>query len=147
MLVPDNGRRILVADPNHFYRSLVRQFLWIGQSREVSEAECALEAMSYLFTRPYDLLICDWELMLYRDGGFLDMLSQRVTKGARRLPVLVTMARPTLTNVQVAASQGMTVVLRKPFSPMALQVRADLLVNQAPTAAAPAVASSAQTVV
>ena len=60
----------------------------------------------------------------------MELITRRAKTIKRKMPVLAMMASPTRSNVMHASSNGIDMVLRKPFSPKALQQRTRWLLDQ-----------------
>lgn len=121
---------ILVIDKNVYYRRVIRQYLLPYQLAEMIEAETSLDAISLLLTKPFDLLVADWDALTSNDGALLELIAQRAKAVRRKMPTMAMMARPTEKSVLQASRYAIDVVLRKPFSMTALQARANWLVRQ-----------------
>lgn len=122
--------RVLIADKNAFYRRVVRQYLLPFQHSEMLDVESSLEAISLLLTQPFDLMVVDWELLIGNDGALLELIVRRARLARRKMPVMAMMALPTQSSVLHASNNAIDMVLRKPFSPKMLQVRANWLLSQ-----------------
>ncbi len=123
--------RVLISDRNAFYRDVVREHLSIGRLGEIYVAESPLETVSCLLTKPFDLLVADWESLTCNDGALLELLVRRARTTRRAMPVLALMAKPTHADVMRAANNAVDLVLRKPFSPKMLQQRVEWLLGRA----------------
>jgi CheY-like chemotaxis protein len=122
--------RILLADANPFYRGAIREYILPGEFPEIHEAQSALDTVGLLLSQPFDLLVADWEILVTNDGALLELIVRRSKSIKRLMPVLALMANPTQPNVLQASNNGVDMVLRKPFSPQALQERTRWLLNK-----------------
>ncbi|MCO4055745.1 MAG: response regulator [Bosea sp.] len=122
--------RVLIADKNAFYRRVVRQYLVPFRHSEMMDVESPLEAISLLLTQPFDLMVVDWELLIGNDGALLELIVRRARLARRKMPVMALMELPTQSSVLHASNNAVDMVLRKPFSPKTLQVRAEWLLAQ-----------------
>ncbi len=125
-----SGLRVLIADKNSFYRRVLRQNLLPGQPSEMQEAETALDAVGLLLAQPFDLFIVDWDLLIANDGALLELVVRRAKLAKRRMPVMTLMVNPTQSSVLHASNNNIDMVLRKPFSPKALQQRMRWIVER-----------------
>lgn len=122
--------RVLITDKNAFYRRVIRQYLLPFRQAEMVDVETSPDAISLLLTQPFDLLVADWEMLISNDGALLELVARRAKMARRKMPIMATMAQPSQSSVLHASNNGIDMVLRKPFSPKMLQVRAGWLVNQ-----------------
>ena len=125
-----NELRVLLADPSAFYRSTIREYILPGLFPDIQEAQSALDTVALLLAHPYDLFVVDWELLTTNDGALMELIVRRSKTIKRKMPVLAMMASPTQSSVMHASSNGIDMVLRKPFSPKALQQRTRWLLDQ-----------------
>lgn len=122
--------RVLLADKSPFYRNAIREYLLPGQFPEIQETQTALDTVALLLSQPFDLFVVDWDLLVTNDGALLELIVRRSKTIKRKMPVLAMMVSPTRASVMHAADNGIDMVLRKPFSPKALQERARWLLEQ-----------------
>jgi DNA-binding response OmpR family regulator len=121
--------RVLIAEKNIFYQSVILQNLLPNRLSEMVEVKTSLDAISLLLTQPFDLLVADWEVLTTNDGALLELVARRAKLARRKMPTLALMATPTESSVLRASHNAIDMVLRKPFSPKALQVRTAWLLS------------------
>ncbi len=122
--------RILLADGSAFYRGAIREYILPGQFPDIQEAQTALDTVALLLAHPFDLFVVDWDLLITNDGALMELIVRRAKTIKRKMPVLALMDSPTRTSVTHASDNGIDMVLRKPFSPKALQERTRWLLEQ-----------------
>lgn len=122
--------RVMIAEKNAFYRRVIREYLLPSRQSEMVDVESALDAISLLLTKPFDLLVADWETLISYDGALLELVARRAKMARRKMPILAMMAAPTQSSVLHASNNAVDMVLRKPFSPKMLQVRTCWLLSQ-----------------
>lgn len=122
--------RVLIADKNTFYRRVLRQNLMPGRQSDMQEAESALDAVGLLLAQPFDLFVVDWDLLIANDGALLELIVRRAKMAKRKMPVMALMQNPTQSSVLHASNNNIDMILRKPFSPKALQQRMRWIVDQ-----------------
>lgn len=130
MYVSRSVLRVLIADKNPFYRRIVRQHLMPFRHTEMLDVETSLECISLLLTQPFDLMVVDWEVLMTNDGALLELVVRRARLARRKMPVLALMSVPTQSSVLHAANNSIDLVLRKPFSPRMLQLRAEWMLSR-----------------
>jgi two-component system, chemotaxis family, chemotaxis protein CheY len=122
--------RILLADQSAFYRGAIREYILPGLFPDIHETQSALDTVALLLSQPFDLFVVDWDLLTTNDGALMELIVRRAKTIKRKMPVLAMMASPTRSSVMHASSNGIDMVLRKPFSPKLLQERTRWLLDQ-----------------
>jgi len=108
-------KRILIVDDQPVLRAMVRDILeeW-STPLQVSEAESGPEALVYLQSEPFDLVICDIKMPVM--DGF--EVVQKIRAGSLNpgLPIILLTAESDPDSIARGASLGATSYLTKPFN-------------------------------
>jgi CheY-like chemotaxis protein len=123
-------RSVLVADGNSYLRRVVRDMLSRVGIKRVVEAVDGAEALSAVAqTRP-DLVVLAWDLPILTGEEFVRLIRTPSTSPAPTVPILAMIALPKKFVIERAISCGVNEILVKPFSPAALWVRLDEVINK-----------------
>jgi len=119
--VVDKNMRILVVDDFSTMRRIVRNLLVdLGfSSTLIQEADDGNTALSLLHSRPFDLVITDWNMPAM--SGIELLRSIREGEKTRSLPVLMVTAENNRAQIIAAAEAGVNGFVVKPFSTATLE--------------------------
>ena len=109
---------VLVADRDHRTASLMQRILFSFGFRSMDVTTNGESAMTLLRSRPYDLIITEWNLVPI-DGVTLVKAIRQAKEDARirrDIPIIMLTARTDVESVQIARDAGITEYVAKPFS-------------------------------
>ena len=115
-----SGVKILLADPNPYYRRILHSMLRNFGAKNIQEADTFEAASAVLNTGHLDLVLCDYGIS---DRSGLTLVRQiRANRKSRNreVPILVMVGDPKIEIVEAARDAGANMVIGKPISPGAL---------------------------
>jgi len=118
----DYDKKILVVDDAVFIRNFIRTAMKMIGLYQVSEAADGRQAWGMIQTKPFDLIISDWQ-MPEMDG--LELLKHvRAEEKVQHIPFLMLTSTADPESVRLAAEAGVSDYLAKPFrhGPLASKV-------------------------
>lgn len=119
---------ILLADDDEMVRDTVCAAL-SKEGHVVGAVSDGNQAVAAFQVKAYDLVILDCAMP--QMTGIEALRQIRLSPGGGRVPVLMLTARRSSMDEEIASRAGATDYLRKPFNPMQLQVRTQLLLAKA----------------
>ena len=120
---PPEGFLALVAEGGLTGNRAVRRVLASLGVRRVFEAQDGAEALGAFAERKPGLLVLDWRQDLVSATEIIACARDPGRSHAADLPVVVTMADPTRTDVEAALSLKVDAIVAKPYSASALRAR------------------------
>lgn len=121
--------KILVVEDDPATSHLVKEFL-AQKGHTVDLAATATDALAFIDTYPYNVIVMDWQL---EDGSTgIQVLKEYRQKGGTA-PVLMMTSRGALEDKQVGFDAGADDYLLKPFHAKELIMRVEALLRRAPT--------------
>jgi DNA-binding response OmpR family regulator len=124
---------VLVADDEEDIRALVA-FRLQRAGYEVITAADGAEALTLATTRLPDLIVLD--MMMPKATGLEVTRSLREQDSTKHIPVILLTARAQEADVASGFEAGADDYVKKPFSPMDLQLRVQALLERSPAASA-----------
>ena len=124
---------MLVADDEEDIRALVA-FRLQRAGYEVITAADGAEALTLATTRLPDLIVLD--MMMPKATGLEVTRSLREQDSTKHIPVILLTARAQEADVASGFEAGADDYVKKPFSPMDLQLRVQALLERSPAASA-----------
>lgn len=120
--------RVIIVEDDAYMRQLIIRLLRGFGITMIREASSGTEALKYLRTDHYDLMLTDW---LMDDMNGLDLIKKIRTekKPYYRLPIILLTAYSDRKRVTQARDNGVTEVMCKPVSPVKLYERIYSIVN------------------
>mgnify|MGYP001604709519 CR=1 FL=1 len=117
----NKNMRVLIVDDYNTMLRILRNLLRQLDFNNVDEANNGEEALTKLKTRPFDLVISDWN-MAPMTG--LDLLrSVRADPNLQRLPFIMVTAESKTENVVAAKQAGVSNYIVKPFNAETLRAK------------------------
>jgi two-component system chemotaxis response regulator CheY len=117
----NKNMRVLIVDDYNTMLRILRNLLRHLDFNNVDEANNGEEALTKLKTRPFDLVISDWN-MAPMTG--LDLLrSVRADPNLQRLPFIMVTAESKTENVVAAKQAGVSNYIVKPFNAETLRAK------------------------
>jgi two-component system chemotaxis response regulator CheY len=107
---------VLVVDDNKQMRFLLRCLLRAGGITDVSEAECAHDALEIMSGRPVDLIIVDWMMQPIDGLAFTRMVRWDTKSPNPYVPLLMLTAHTETSRVAAARDAGVSGFVKKPIS-------------------------------
>jgi len=107
--------RILIVDPDSFYRSILRSVFWGFGATTILEAGTAEEALDIFRNHDIDLMTTEWALVDTPADAMIRTIRRSTTRNFM-LPIFVVTAETTRRNVFDARDAGANEVLAKPIS-------------------------------
>src|SRR5918993_1077502 len=108
---------VLHAESGPFFRSIMRDILLRVGLKQFYEADEPADIFSCLGGRTPDVTILDWDFPGLSGEEVLRLIRNPKLSPVPRMPVIVTMARPTRDAVLRAVEVGANEIVAKPFSP------------------------------
>jgi len=105
--------RILVVDDNQPARQLVKSTLAIAGYTCITEAVDGTKALDALQKRPFDLIICDWDMP--GTTGIDVLRAVRADEKLRAIPFLMVTANQQRDLVEAAIEAGVNDYVAKPY--------------------------------
>lgn len=115
--------RVLVADGNDYFQSIVLGMLHAFGARRIAVAECGSSALQRSRQEVTDLLICDATLPELDGFDLVRRIRTESDNPNRYTPVIVLTSHTQAGNIVRARDCGANIVLAKPISPKALYQR------------------------
>jgi two-component system phosphate regulon response regulator PhoB len=112
------SHKILLADDEAALRYLLTETL-LGEGYEITESEDGLEAITYLQSQAFDLIILDY-MMPERTGVEVCEWLRSHPNPNQQAPVILLTAKALDKDRERAKAAGVTQYIVKPFSPLEL---------------------------
>lgn len=128
-----SAQRCLIADDNSNMRRIVRTCLHAFGIREVYEAADGADVLEAFTRHLPDIIILDWIMPVFGGADVIRMIRQPGANANPRVPIIVLTAHPEKSTVISAREAGVTEILVKPVSAIALYQRiANAVTNPRP---------------
>jgi PleD family two-component response regulator len=114
---------VLVAEPGIHMRRIVREILLRASIRRILEASDGAEALSQFTTLMPDIVILEWDMPMLSGEDFIRLARTSPETSKRDTPILLTVASPNKTVINLAIKLGIQDILVKPLSPKMLCTR------------------------
>ena len=114
---------VLVAEPGVHMRRIVREILLRASIRRILEATDGADALSQFTMLMPDIVILEWEMPMLSGEDFIRLARNSPETGKRDTPIVLTVATPSRTVVNMAMKLGIQDILMKPLSPNMLCTR------------------------
>ncbi len=118
--------KILLVEDDQSLSGEVKNWLHKQEHYTIDQAFSAKDAMLFLETYTYDVVVLDWELP---DGAGIDILRKFRTSGAKT-PVLMLTGRDSVLDKTTGLDTGSDDYLTKPFQPEELSARLRALIRR-----------------
>lgn len=119
-------KKILLVDDQSSIRSVYKLVLQDLGFLNIDSATDGLDAVNFLKMKPYDLVICDWNMPKMSGLDVLHIL--RECEETKTLPFMMVTSASEVDSVKKALGSGVSDYLIKPFQPSAFSDKArDLL--------------------
>jgi two-component system chemotaxis response regulator CheY len=116
--------RVLVIDDSSTIRTLLKEMLrhiGVGDTTAVGSGAEALRLVG-IADPAYDLLVCDWNMDGMSGLQFLRLVREKQPN----VPFLLISGRSDAQSIRAARAAGVSIYLRKPFSPRELEAKIHL---------------------
>ena len=113
------ARHILIVDDYKTMLRIIRNLLNEVGFRNIDEATDGVTALESLRTRPYDLVISDWNME--RVSGLSLLKHVRADKDLCDIPFIMITAESKVDNIVAAKESGVSNYIVKPFTAATLQ--------------------------
>ncbi len=114
---------VLLGDESAFARRTVRSMLEQCGIRQIIEASDGADALTRLSQFRPGLIILDWNIPIIDGAGLLDLIREPSSGIDPAIPIMITTTAPTPRLMEQVRARGVSMVLRKPFSPKVLWER------------------------
>jgi two-component system chemotaxis response regulator CheY len=134
-------KKILIVDDQGSIRSVYKLVLQDMGFSNIDSATDGIDALGYLKTHPYDLVICDWNMPKMSGVEVLQIL--RDYDATETLPFMMVTSASELDKVREALGEGVSDYLIKPFQPSTFSLKVHDLLKGSTHVAAKLVYSAA----
>jgi two-component system, chemotaxis family, chemotaxis protein CheY len=111
---------VLVADPGVHMRRIVREILLRAGIKRIIEAVDGADALAQYTNLMPDVVILEWDMPMLSGEDFIRLARTSPETSKRDTPIILTLANPQKTTVNMAIKLGIQDILCKPLSPKAL---------------------------
>ncbi len=125
---------VLLVDDNENMLKLHTQMLRRIGVRAISQAYDCPTALSLLRIKPYDVVLCSWEMSPIDGLSFGRMLRHPARSPNTTVPVILLTSRIDRKLVEAVRDAGLDDVVTRPLSPATLEARIVAVIGRLPTA-------------
>lgn len=111
---------ILLADDSPFMLELMTAVLKAFGATRIERAANGEQALQLIQSRPFDMVIADWQMEPMDGLAFLKQLRRKLRDAAQRMPVVMCTAYTDRDRVLMLRDAGANEILTKPVSPAAV---------------------------
>ncbi len=125
---PFADKRILIVDDQGSIRSVFKMILQEVGFENIDSATDGADAIEFLKSTAYDLVICDWNMP--KMSGVEVLRTIRECEQTEKLPFMMVTSASEVAKVRTAMVEGVSDYLIKPFQPASLSKKAVELLAQ-----------------
>jgi two-component system, chemotaxis family, chemotaxis protein CheY len=114
---------VLVAEPGVHMRRILREILMRAGIKRIIEASDGADALAQYTMLVPDIVIVEWEMPMLSGEDFIRLARNSPETSKRDTPIILMLATPHKTVVDLAIKLGIKDILTKPLSPKALSSR------------------------
>ena len=120
--------RVLIVDDSRHFLSILRAILRGFGFKDITQANDGFEALEYLRTTTFDLVLLDLEMGVLDGIDLVKMIRQSIDSPNHKVPVIMVSAYSERWRVANSKEAGANSFIVKPVSPQALRTRIRRLV-------------------